>query len=29
LIAKAPQEAVTQSGRRALRLVHSFIQSMR
>jgi hypothetical protein len=28
-IAKAPQEATTQSGRRALRLIDSFIQSMR
>jgi hypothetical protein len=29
LIAKAPQEAATRSGRRALRVIHSFIQSMR
>jgi hypothetical protein len=28
-IAKAPHEAATNGGRRALRLVHSFIQSMR
>jgi len=29
LIVKAPQEAATSSGRRALRLIDSFIQSMR
>ena len=28
-IARAPQEAATNSGRRALRLIDSFIQSMR